>query len=104
MQVLGRPLIQQPRVRTMTVEDGHVVDVDGGKANASNAGAKYAQGSVPTSGVGRNSLFAPTSDDENANQVRTLPACGATENPRLRDPASIYPLASWVMTNHVANH
>ena len=72
MQVLGRPLIQQPRVRTMTVEDGHVVDVDGSNANASNAGAKYAQGSVPTSGVGRNSLFAPTSDDENANQVRYL--------------------------------
>ena len=72
MQVLGRPLIQQPRVRTMTVEDGHVVDVDGGNANAAAAGAKYAQGSVPTSGVGRNSLFAPTSDDENANQVRYL--------------------------------
>ena len=70
MQVLGRPLIQ-PRVRTMTVEDGHVVDVDGSAANAA-AGAKYAQGSVPTSGVGRNSLFAPTSDDENANQVRYL--------------------------------
>ena len=58
----------------MTVEDGHVVDVDGGKANAAAAGAKYAQGSVPTSGVGRNSLFAPTSDDENANQVRLLSA------------------------------
>ena len=70
VQVLGRPLIP-PRVRTMTVEDGHVVDVDGSNAAA---GAKYAQGSVPTSGVGRNSLFAPTSDDENANQVRLLSA------------------------------
>ena len=70
IQVLGRQL-HQPNVRTMTVEDGHVVDVDGSKANAA-AGAKYAQGSVPTSGVGRNSLFAPTSDDENANQVRYL--------------------------------
>ena len=58
----------------MTVEDGHVVDVDGSNANAAAAGAKYAQGSVPTSGVGRNSLFAPTSDDENANQVRLLSA------------------------------
>ena len=62
----------------MTVEDGHVVDVDGGGGapngsnnNAAAAGAKYAQSSADhatvTSGVGRNSLFAP--DDENANQV-----------------------------------
>ena len=72
IQVLGRQLHHQPRVRTMTVEDGHVVDVDGGSNANAAAGAKYAQGSVPTSGVGRNSLFAPTSDDENANQVRYL--------------------------------
>ena len=72
VQVLSRQREQQQqRVRTMTVEVGHVVDVDGGGAAA---GTKYAQDSssdgdrAVTSGVGRNSLFAPQSDDEHANQ------------------------------------
>jgi len=80
-QVLGRQRSQQ-RVRTMTVEDGHVVDVDGGGATtngnaAAAAGTKYATESdhaTVTSGVGRNSLFAPQSDDENANQTDRLSA------------------------------
>ena len=82
-QVLGRQRNQQ-RVHTMTVEDGHVVDVDGGggggatngnnnAAAGSDKGTKYAQSSADhatvTSGVGRNSLFAPQPDDDNANQV-----------------------------------
>ena len=72
VQVLSRQRDQQQRVRAMTVEVGHVVDVDGGGAAA--AGTKYAQDSssdgdrAVTSGVGRNSLFAPQSDDEHANQ------------------------------------
>ena len=69
----------------MTVEDGHVVDVDGGgAANGNNnaaaaAGTKYAQSSADhatvTSGVGRNSLFAPQSDDDHANQVDSDKGC-----------------------------